>query len=289
MANKVIRTRYGTVINVEGLTPEQIAKVKNTAEAGGSYGGKGASLADAMRKEAAKKAKTGGGATQNTQTTQQGGQQLLQAPSNLRGQARKDWYKAHGQIDNSTPLAGTATTDAGVDVNAGAVDEDAVMAAAPQVFGAEDLQGEVKAAQDANYAYLSRDFASNKATDIENKKQELANRGIPYSDDPNSPYGKAVREIETRYSDLDMQAKNQAIAGGNETIQTLSGASIGANQAFIKNVLGLTEAELTKYGIDKDTLTKLKNIQAQKEIANKKASGGGGSGDSNVVIGGDAP
>jgi hypothetical protein len=320
MANKTIKTKYGTVINVQDLTPEEIAKVKNAAEAGGSYGGKGAALADAMRKEKAKKAsapKRADGAT--TQQTQ-GGATLQQAPANLRGKARDDWYKARGQKDARTFLAGNQNPvqanpvgtspitetdpasrgDAGLNVgdaqdpnqtsgNQGAVDEDKVLAGLPQVFGAQDLLAEKQKALDANYAYLSRDFGKNKATEIENKKQELANRGIPYSDDPNSPYGKAIREIDTRYSDLDVQARNQAIAGGNETLNTLSGISIGANQAAMKNFLGLTEAELSKYGIDQDTMTKLKNIAAQKEIAAKRNSGGGGDNGSNVVIGGDAP
>lgn len=47
---KSITTKYGTKINVEGLTPEQIEKVRKTAEDKGAYGDKGKALADEMRK-----------------------------------------------------------------------------------------------------------------------------------------------------------------------------------------------------------------------------------------------
>lgn len=241
MANKTIKTKYGTVINVQGLSPEQVAKVRQTAEGNGAYGGKGVALADAMRKKIKK--------TPTTPTTP----------------------------------ADPANADIGVDVNAGAVDEDAIAASAPELLGQDDLLADAGKVRDANYAYLSRDFATNKAKELEDKKQELANRGIPLSGDPNSPYGSAIQQIENKYSDLDFQARNQSIAGGNESISTLSNASIGANQAFIKNVLGLTEAELTKYGIDKQMLATLKKIEADKAKGN---SGGGGNG---VVVGGNAP
>lgn len=48
---KTITTKYGTKINVDGLTPEQVKKVRSMAEDNGSYGAKGASLADNFRKQ----------------------------------------------------------------------------------------------------------------------------------------------------------------------------------------------------------------------------------------------
>ena len=266
---KTIKTKYGTVLNVDGLSAEQVARVRQTAEGNGAYGGKGAALADALRKENDKK----------------------KAKPN-RADPVTSPQAADPVATNPTTTTPETPADAGIDVGTdpkkSAVDENAILAQAPTLFGSEDLLAEAAKARDANYAYLSRDFASNKATQIENKKQELANRGIPYSDDPNSPYGKAIKQIETQFADLDMQARNQSISGGNETINTLSTASTNANQAFMKNVLGLTDAELTKYGIDQDTLTKLRNIAAQKEIANKKQAGSGNQG-SNISIGGNAP
>ena len=49
MAKKFIKTKYGTKINVEGLTDEQIKKVRSIAEDNGAYGAKGAALANELR------------------------------------------------------------------------------------------------------------------------------------------------------------------------------------------------------------------------------------------------
>lgn len=59
MAKKFITTKYGTKINIDGLTPEQVARVKETAEAKGAYGAKGAALAQEIRKRNEKRASAG--------------------------------------------------------------------------------------------------------------------------------------------------------------------------------------------------------------------------------------
>jgi hypothetical protein len=64
---KFITTKYGTKINVEGLTPKQIAKVRTTAEGKGAYGAKGAALAQELRKRNETKATTGGNTTEGVQ------------------------------------------------------------------------------------------------------------------------------------------------------------------------------------------------------------------------------
>ena len=247
MAN-TIKTKYGTVINVGGLTPEQIAQVRQVAEGKGAYGTKGAALADALRKKNSSTPKT----TNPKQTT-------------------------------------PAAADVGIDVNAGAIDENKVSENLPQLYGAEDLTGQADKTRDANYSYLTRDFAKNKDLEIQAKKQELANRGIPYSDDPSSPYGQAVAAIDQKYSDLDSQARNQSIATGNATISTLGGLAQGNYSAMLGGLLGMTDAELKKYGIDQDTMTKLKSIAAEKQIAAQKAKQSGGGSGSNVTIGGTPP
>lgn len=324
------KTKYGTTLNLSGLTPEQIAKVKQTAEGNGAYGTKAASMADAMRKAGATQPNRPPGVVQNrpgapmvgtagagtgTPTpvdaqigagqvgtdagfngqatnaaaqpaanggaTQAASGMTQQAPPNLRGAARAAWYASQGQSSNPA--------DVGIQVGSGsnsAIDENAIMGGAPKLFGADDLLGEAGKVRDANYAYLSRDFAQNKATEIENKKQELANRGIPYSDDPNSPYGKAIREIDTRYSDLDAQARNQAIAGGNDTISTFSNAAKGNFDSFLSGVLGLTDAELKNKGLNQADIQQLRALKSNERIARLRSAGSGGS---NISVSDNAP
>lgn len=49
MADRFITTKYGTKINVTGLSTEQIAKVRSIAEDNGAYGAKGAALAKQLQ------------------------------------------------------------------------------------------------------------------------------------------------------------------------------------------------------------------------------------------------
>lgn len=70
MAKKFITTKYGTKINVEGLTPEQIARVRTTAEGKGAYGAKGAALANEIRKRNKQQPNQDGQTGGGTQTDQ---------------------------------------------------------------------------------------------------------------------------------------------------------------------------------------------------------------------------
>lgn len=165
-------------------------------------------------------------------------------------------------------------------------------------------QSAAMSAQNANYNYLTRNYTKQKADEIQAAKTELTNRGIPINPDPNSLWGKTLSQIDQKYQDLDDQAKNQAIITGNQTLatragvlgtlgQTVQGQSPtftayqggqsnqgGALSELLKTISG---ADMAKYGIDQDTLTKLKQIASQKEVANaqiaaSKARSGGSSG-----------
>lgn len=165
-------------------------------------------------------------------------------------------------------------------------------------------QSAAMAAQNANFNYLTRNDAKAKADEIAAAKQELSQRGIPINPDPNSLYGKTLAQIDQKYQTLTDQANNQAILTGNQTLatrsgvigtlgQTLQGQSPtftayqggqsnqgGALSELLKTISG---ADMAKYGIDQDTMTKLKQIAAQKEtaaaaLAASKAKSSGSSG-----------
>lgn len=168
-----------------------------------------------------------------------------------------------------------------------------------------NFQNAVSNAQNANYNFLTRNLATDKARELENAKQELAQRGIPIDPSQNSLWSKSIESIDRKYQDLTNQANNQAIMAGNETL----GAQVGAQnsilgsltntaQAFKQNatpyqggsidqsgtladsIKTTSGADLSKYQIDKDYAAKMAQIKAQ-----QAAAGGGGS-SSNVVFNG---
>jgi len=169
-------------------------------------------------------------------------------------------------------------------------------------------------ARDANYSYITQHYGEQKAQEMEAKKQELAQRGIPLDPSPTSLYGRSLAQIDQKYQAMDDQAKNQSLVTGDQSystqagvVSTLGSTVSGQNPNFtafqggninsasnFQSLLGtMSSAELAKYGIDQDMIAKLKQIDANKSIANKaaeaaKSSGGGGGGDS-VSFGGTAP
>lgn len=160
-------------------------------------------------------------------------------------------------------------------------------------------------AQDAAYGYITKDYGEQKNREIAAERQRLAEQGIP--DDPgdlNNPYQKLIGRIDNKYQGLYDQAKNQAILSGNSiystnagVVNTLGGTVQGQTPNFtpyaggqsnsadyiINLIKTMSDADLAKYGIDKDTATKLKTAK----IA--AGASGGGSSDSGFLIGGTAP
>ncbi len=141
-------------------------------------------------------------------------------------------------------------------------------------------------AYDANYATMTKDLQKNKSFDLEQQKQELANRGIPYDpSDPTSLYGRTVQGVNSRYDALDQEAKNASILTGNNSLATQA----GIDDAAAKNALAAAglAADATGRIIDRETnkvLTR-EEIAARKQMArdqiaaaNKNRGGGGSSG-----------
>lgn len=438
-----ITTKYGTKINVDGLTPEQIAKVRSIAEDNGAYGAKGAALAAQFQKtnaqgaaaptapdtsgaystagkdEAALKAerertiaeiqKRGGkdAAPNYAARLEQidGALRTIRAapvaPAGPAAPADPSPYgnvgdptKADpvnptgGPVSNSpTPPPGAALVPAplpegppkpdftptpvpgeklGIDTETGVIDPNkavptitgavaddtkrnfemnnpqwqrdslgnlqeivtdpitgvtsikqtagASLTAANNAFtnaalGWANSGDNAKAAADANYNYLTRNYSQDKQREMEETKQELANRGIPlnFAGDPNNPdnlYSRATGSIDRKFQGLYDQANNQALMARDASLSTQVGVigSLGSTVAqqspgftafqggqsnqgeALLNILGtISDADMAKYGIDKDFAAKLKAIAAS------KSGGSSGSSDGGVIIGGNAP
>lgn len=86
-------------------------------------------------------------------------------------------------------------------------------------------------------------LAERQARDLEEAKQEAANRGLPY--DPSnreSAYGKAIGGVTDRYDDLYKTATNQAYLAANDTYATQGGLANQGFDSFMQGVLGISQA-----------------------------------------------
>jgi hypothetical protein len=172
---------------------------------------------------------------------------------------------------------------------------------------AETFNGDVsrKRAEEATYKTLTSTFETDKARELEDAKQELANRGIPYNpaaaSDPNTKdlYGKTLGAINQNYQQRKDEAQQKAILAGNSAYATDASARDSFLQAVmqgagqfqgnfgqynntvktgsaqnIKDILTMSAAQyMNKYKVDKDAYL------SELAIA-KRGSGGGDSSNS---------
>lgn len=122
-----------------------------------------------------------------------------------------------------------------------------------------DPEADRRGATDAAYGTLTKYYDRDKAREMEDQKQELANRGIPYdpaaAQDPNSKnlYGRTIGGIDQKYQGLKDDASQKAILAGNEAY----GVTSSARDNFIKAMTAGSQAYGADYGAYQN------NIQSQ--------------------------
>lgn len=298
------KSRTGAIIRIpKGLDEALIAEIKRDADAG--Y------VNRAINK--AKRAKNKLGQTVTKDGTIKG----TKADNYLQDQETKD-------IDTNFNLATpgeqvdqwgnkqtvTKGEDGRVAVNqeaggAASAFRDAAMGAINNFNGGVSRQK----AEEAAYGTLTRYMDRDMDRDLEAKKQELANRGIPYNPasefDPNAKdlWGKTMGAVRENYRAQKDNAAYNSILAGNTAFGTDSTAlnafinsAVNASGAYSGNfnpyqatqtdrsgisqdVMNLTAQQfMQKYGIDKNAAIEREKIQASKEIASKQSAGGGGGG-----------
>ena len=280
-----ITTKYGTRINVRGLDPAAVERVRSMAEDKGAYGQKGAALAAQLQKRAG----TGGGGG-----TGGGKKQKEKVDPGTKGTG--DTYQSADAFLDSL-FQGFQPLD---------------LSGAPKVLTADDLAAQRQSVYQSMYQTDTEGFDKKRADAIEAKKQELANRGIPMgtlANDPNDPYANAIADINTQYDQAEQRAKNAANIGADQSLLSYVGANTAAADAFTKNAVAQYQGQLDamsttgsiitdlmqKYGLDQARATALLQMKTQKEIARIQASrptggsGGGGMPDNSPIIGGNAP
>lgn len=313
-------SKYGTKINISGLTPAQIKKVQSTAQDKGAYGTKAAALADSYRKQAkaaptttkAPKNQTGTNLGINAKT---GAVNPTTATNTVVGAVQGDTnrnFQMNNPGQQTDALGNTqniafdpATGQVRITQGAGAG-----LSAANQAFtnAATGISTAGKdGARDAAFSYLSRNFETDKAREMEAAKQELAERGIPIDPRPGSLWSKSLESIDRKYQDLTDQAKNQSWQMGNQAyatdvsaVQALGSTVAGQTPTFTAFQGGASQVAPTllsalntiagfnmeKYKTDKAYKAEMDRIAVQRMAAGRS---GGGSQEEPFIIGGEAP
>jgi hypothetical protein len=174
------------------------------------------------------------------------------------------------------------------------------LSGAPKLLSDGDTAAQRQATQDALYAEDTKFLDRNRARSLEEAKQEMANRGIPYdpaaAQDPNTQnlYGRTIGAIEEGYKGDQASALNRARTGADQRMATEVGSNIAARNSFADHAAqawhskvdalntgnSLLQTMMQKYGIDQATaqsiLDRKSNERLVKMGIRAKGSGGGG-------------
>lgn len=292
MAKKKITTKYGTSINVDGLTPEEIERVRSIAEDKGAYGAKGQALADTLRR----KKKKAGETTPETPAPEEGPRDPAQADPEKEDPGTEGTGDTYAAADSF--LEGLFKDFKQLDLSG-----------APKVLTDNDLLATRQGAYQSIYDTATKDLEKRKAQDLEAQKQELANRGIPFDPaNPESLYGRTIGDVQNRYDTLYQDAMNQANLGADTRLQALVNANTAASDAFMNQAKSQYQSQIDailassnalqtlmeKYGIDEAKARQIienKSREKMAKIAARGSGGGGGGGggeDTGPIIGGTA-
>lgn len=99
-----------------------------------------------------------------------------------------------------------------------------------QKFGPEDFGDYRAKIEDSVFTRLSQNMDQDYQNTRQAKEQELFNKGIPYSQDPNSRFQQELGGIDRRYDEAKLQARSQAATMGGEEMQRQFGIERGTAQ-----------------------------------------------------------
>lgn len=100
-------------------------------------------------------------------------------------------------------------------------------------FSQGDFEGERSRIENTIFSRLNQDTEKNRGLDLEARKQDLFNRGIAYSNDPNSRYQQELGDVNKRYDTLSENARKDATLQGFNEYQ----GTTGINEQTIANQL----------------------------------------------------
>jgi len=112
----------------------------------------------------------------------------------------------------------------------------------PQIYSTGDIRSDAKALEESIYQDTTRDYGEQQAQEKAALESKLTNQGIPYNPDPNSLWGRSMKQLEVKYERMGQAARSQALQAGLGATASLTGANTGAYQAFTQGALGAYEA-----------------------------------------------
>ncbi len=320
------RSKSGTVINIpDGLTKKQIAGIK--ADADNNYGKRAQETANKLGKQLKKSTPTNSNTGEEsvaatvgevvdpktgTVDPAKGAEVLIDQKKDdvdtqfkLNQPMRMTDQNGNVRLITRDPETGEVTiTD---ELGGTAKKFKDLAEAAAQTWQSQTTR---KNAEEATYGTLTKYYDRDQSREMEDAKQELANRGIPYdpaaAQDPNSKnlYGKTIGGIGQKYQGLKDTASQQAVLSGNAAYAT----DVGAQKAFMDSVMsgaaqfsgswspyqntidaGSTDdvsdmiklsaqQYMAKYGIDQDTYIKKKALSQQNRGGGSSSSSSSGGG-----------
>lgn len=168
-------------------------------------------------------------------------------------------------------------------------------------YGADSLEANRGKVEDAVYKRLTKNVDYRQGLEKQDVEQQLANRGIPYSNDPNSQYQQQMKDFNDRYDTIRADAMNSAVVSGGDEYSR----NVGINETQRANDFTLQSGQRNQQlnesgqlanfgaGLQNPNYTQFQGTQlnygsptaadaAFKQLANQKAQiakqGGGGGG-----------
>jgi hypothetical protein len=294
------RSSKGVTINIpDGLTPKQINAIKADADAG--YGSRAQETATKLGKGASS------GGAQASGGLDTGALPVDAGAADLRQAARLAWLKKNRpndpeikRLEQSMAAGGGAPGQGGEGYGRGSVDSflDGVLdnfkqldlSGAPKVLSADDLEASRQMDQDALYREETQYLDRNRARDLEETKQELANRGIPFdpaaAQNPNTGnlYGRTVGAVNENYQAQQQSALDRARTGSYERMATAAGVNKTAYDAFTDSALkgyqsqldelntgnALVETLMREFGLTEDAAIARLKIKTDAKLAREQ-------------------
>lgn len=169
---------------------------------------------------------------------------------------------------------------------------------APSILGADDLEAARLEEENIIYGQETKDLERNRTRDLEEMKQEMANRGIAYDPaNPESLYGKSVGSVTEKYDDASQDARDRARINSTQLMSAKAATNKTAYDSFIETATksynsqldginagsGALSVLMQKYGIDREEAQRILDRKsaeriAKMEIGARNRGGGGGGG-----------
>lgn len=107
-----------------------------------------------------------------------------------------------------------------------------------QQFGPQDFGQYRSQIEDSVFGRLTKNLEQDYANARQAKEQELYNKGIPFSPDPNSRYQQELGRLDQRFDDAKTDARQRAAEVGGTEMSRQFGIERGAHQQNFADAVG---------------------------------------------------